>query len=334
MRRFHPAFLYTTVGVMGVLLFTVLGILIAANSIGGQEVADKKGVFCASMDFEAPVIELAGDETVYISANTEYTDAGVEVVDYCKTELKTESSVDTSMAGEYRVKYTATDEMGNETIVRRKVYVRPEYHGTVYLTFDDGPGVYTDALLDVLKKYNVKATFFVTGAGDDAMILREYQEGHAIGLHTWSHNYAYVYEGMDNFFADLGMIQERVKNITGEATYLMRFPGGSSNTVSTRYDGGARIMSQLVNEVPRRGYTYFDWNISSGDAGGARSADEVYENVVTRLVDGGSSVVLQHDVKGFSVDAVERIIQYGLNNGYVFEKLTKDSFAAHHGVNN
>lgn len=334
MRRFHPHIFITEV-VIGVILFlTNIVVVLATNITAGQEIEDKKEVFCNTMDTEAPEITLIGDDEINLTTGAEYNDAGVEVVDYCGAELKAESNIDTSTAGEYRMKYTATDRLGNTTVLRRKVYVRPAYRGTIYLTFDDGPGDYTGALLDVLKKYNVKATFFVTGAGDDYSILREYQEGHAIGLHTWSHSYAYLYESMDNFFADLDMIQERVERITGEKTYLMRFPGGSSNTVSTRYDGGTHIMSRLAAEVERRGYTYFDWNISSGDAGGANTTEQVYSRVVNSLVEGGSSVVLQHDIKGFSVEAVEGIIQYGLNNGYVFDKLSSDSFAAHHGINN
>ncbi len=114
----------------------------------------------------------------------------------------------------------------------------------------------------------------------------------------------------------------------------MRFPGGSSNLVSSRYDGGTRIMSTLVREVEARGFTYFDWNITSGDAGGTTSSDGVYRNVINQVYRDGKSVVLQHDIKSFSVAAVERIIQWGLANGFTFDKLSADSFTAHHGVNN
>lgn len=213
-------------------------------------------------------------------------------------------------------------------------YVPPKSSGTIYLTFDDGPGAHTARLLDILKKYNVKATFFVTGTGDDALIAREYNEGHAIGLHTFSHNYAYVYSSVDNFFADLYKVQTRVKNITGYTSFLMRFPGGSSNTVSARYDGKTRIMTKLMREVGKRGFTYFDWNITSGDAGGTTDSATVYNNVIQRVKEGGSSVVLQHDIKGFSIDAVENIIKWGLKNGYTFKKLDANSPTAHHGVNN
>ena len=203
----------------------------------------------------------------------------------------------------------------------------------VYLTFDDGPGPYTAELLDILKKYNVKATFFVTRAGDDALIAREFNEGHTVGLHSYTHDYAYIYSGIGNFFEDLYSIQDRVKNITGETSTIIRFPGGSSNLVSAKYDGGAHIMSTLAYEVAARGFTYFDWNVSSGDAGAPLPSDQIYENVVNNLKP-EFSVVLQHDIKDYSVNAVERIINYGLKNGYTFKRLEKDSFSAHHGINN
>ena len=335
MRRFHPVFFIIALVINVGLLIAFISISVSASVVAGQEIGDKHDVFCTTLDLDAPIIQLKGNDNINIVANSgDYTDEGIEIIDYCNTELETISNVDTTTPGQYRVKYIVKDEMGNETVLRRQVRVVPEWRGTIYLTFDDGPGIYTDALLDVLARYNVKATFFVTGAGDDATILREYQEGHAIALHTWSHDYSYIYSSIDNYFADLNMIQERVKNITGEESHLIRFPGGSSNTVSTRYDGGSRIMTRLAREVERRGYTYFDWNVSSNDAGGARTTDDVFWSVVNNLHEGGSSVVLQHDIKGFSVDAVEGIIQYGLANGYVFEKLDSSSFTAHHGINN
>lgn len=281
-----------------------------------------------------PFVDLIGGEELTIAFGKTFEDPGVDAFDIeGDVEITTEGEVKTDAEGEYIIKYIVTDGAGNQTTVNRKVtVVRPT--GTIYLTFDDGPGPYTAALLDVLAKYNVKATFFVTGRGDDDLIAREYKEGHTVALHTFSHDYSYVYSSVDNYFADLYAVQERVKNITGEAPTLIRFPGGSSNTVSARYDGGSHIMSTLVNEVASRGFTYFDWNLASGDAGGAYSTDAVYNRVVEGIKFDGDTVVLQHDIKDYSVDAVEGIIQYGLQHGFVFARLTKDSSTAHHGVNN
>jgi peptidoglycan/xylan/chitin deacetylase (PgdA/CDA1 family) len=92
-------------------------------------------------------------------------------------------------------------------------------------------------------------------------------------------------------------------------------------------------MSKLVKDVEAKGFHYFDWNVSSGDAGATTSSDKVYSNVVNHLKS-DVSVVLQHDTKSYSVNAVERIIKYGIENGYTFKALDENSFGAHHGVNN
>lgn len=208
-----------------------------------------------------------------------------------------------------------------------------EAKGVIYLTFDDGPSEYTNSLLDTLNKYDVKATFFVTGFGDDAVIKREYDEGHTVALHTLSHNYAHIYANLDNYFGDLAGISNRVKNITGVESKILRFPGGSSNTVSRRYDGKTRIMSTLTREVEARGYHYFDWNVDSDDAGRAKDAGTVYNNVISRLHD-GQNVILQHDVKPYSVEAVGAIIEYALSNNYVFDTISMETPVVHHSVNN
>ena len=321
--KFAPLFLATIV--ITFIIIYLIGVIILCAS----------PVKIESNDFSVPEVTINGEPYITIRAGEEYSDEGATATDDGEEiEVISSGNVNNSVPANYLISYSATDAHGNTTVTSRIVTVLPRSSGVIYLTFDDGPGPYTAELLDILSKYNVKATFFVTGAGSDEMLAREYNEGHAIGLHTYSHDYAYVYSSIDNFFADLYRVQERVKNATGYTSYLMRFPGGSSNTISTRYDGGSHIMSKLVNEVESRGFTYFDWNITSGDTGGATTSDAVYSNVINRVYSDGKSVVLQHDIKGFSVAAVENIIKWGLANGFTFAKLDADSFSAHHSVNN
>ncbi len=308
-------------------------VIIEATDSSSNKVEKKISAFVE--DKEAPVITMSEASSITIVEGSTYVEPSVSAVDDCdEVTVTSTGSVDTKVPGTYTITYEAVDTSSNKAVLERSVKVKQKMTGSIiYLTFDDGPSSYTSYLLDVLKKYGVKATFFVTGSGPDDMILRAYNEGHSIALHTNTHNYSYVYSSVDNFFEDLYAVQERVKRITGYTSYLMRFPGGSSNTVSRYYDGGSHIMSTLVEEVENRGFHYFDWNVSSGDAGGASTSSEVYSNVVSTLKR-GSSVVLQHDIKKFSVDAVERIIQYGLENGYQFASLDETSYGAHHGINN
>ena len=144
----------------------------------------------------------------------------------------------------------------------------------VYLTLDDGPSDNTQAVLDILDKYNAKATFFVTGEMPEYkdMIKAAYDKGHTIGMHTYSHDYAKVYASVDAYFQDLDQIGQMVQEEIGYVPCFIRFPGGSSNTVSKKYTAG--IMSTLVQEVQNRGYQYYDWNGSSGD-GSVRTTEEL-----------------------------------------------------------
>ena len=208
-----------------------------------------------------------------------------------------------------------------------------EARRVVYLTFDDGPGPYTSKLLDVLAEYNVKATFFVTAANPKYydMIAREVNEGHSVGVHSYSHNYKTIYSSEEAFFNDFNAMEEIIYEQTGSYTQLCRFPGGSSNTVSNFNPG---IMSRLTEALTDMGYKYFDWNVSSGDAGETTKTDVVISNIESGCRGMKASVVLQHDIKDFSVNAVESVIIWGLQNGYTFRALDMSSPDAHHGVNN
>ena len=299
------------------------------------------------LDTEEPSITLSGSNTSYVKLNGTYKELGATAQDNCdgdiSSKIEISGSVDTSKAGEYIITYKVNDNEGNTKTITRKVYVYSQNNyvtptgKSIYLTFDDGPGPYTGKLLDVLKKYNVPATFFVTNQGltkgYDSMILRAYQEGHTIGLHTYTHNYS-IYQNAETYFNDLYQIQDKVKRITGETSMIIRFPGGSSNTISKNYDNGSKIMSELTKAVEARGFRYFDWNVSSGDAGETTSTAQVVKNITSSLGNGSTYVVLQHDIKGFSVNAVEEVIIYALARGYTFRALTMDSPTMHHGINN
>lgn len=289
------------------------------------------------VDNIAPEINLNGDSNITIYLGDTYEENGASAIDKNDGDLtdriQIEGNVDTSIEGNYIIKYIVSDNSGNSATVTRTVTVKSMYSKTIYLTFDDGPSPYTNELLDILKTYNVKATFFVTGIGDDSVIKREFDEGHTIALHTNSHIYSEVYSSPDSFFNDLYAIQSRVEHITGQKSYIMRFPGGSSNTVSKNYDGGIKIMSYLTQEVLNRGFRYFDWNVYSGDAGETTSSEQVYKNVVDGLKP-GISVVLQHDIKKYSIEAVPQIIEYGLQNGYTFDRITEHTPMITHSVNN
>ena len=309
----------------------------------------------------APELTLKGDSTITITEGGSYTEPGYAATDNCDGDItgwvQISGSVNTGKPGTYKLTYSVADSFGNEATAERTVKVKakpkpqpqvstqpsveskpkpqqPESTPSgkvIYLTFDDGPSKHTERLLEILKKYNVKATFFVMKTGYSGLIDDIVAQGHAIGAHTYSHDYESIYASEDAYFGDLNRILSLIESKSGVSTKLLRFPGGSSNTVS-RFNPG--IMSRLTYEVVGRGYRYFDWNVSSGDAGGAKTAEQVYENVINGIGSRRTAVVLQHDTKGYSVDAVEKIILWGLENGYSFQALNQSSPSAAHSLNN
>lgn len=203
----------------------------------------------------------------------------------------------------------------------------------VYLTFDDGPSQHTARLLDILDKYNAKATFFVVhGSGLYTHYMsEEARRGHAVAVHSYTHDYYTIYSGSSAFWNDFNLMRNEIHAKTGIWTNLFRFPGGSSNTIS-RFNPG--IMTRLVAEARAKGYYYFDWNVGGIDAGGTTSSYEIMNNAINGIRAKSNAVVLMHDSKGYTVDAIEGILKWGTENGYAFVPLTESSPGAHHNVQN
>ena len=297
-------------------------------------------------DITKPVISLKGNNEITIYEGNTYQEPGYIATDNCDGDLtknvEVSSNVKNNEPGKYKIIYKVVDSSKNETQITRTVIVkkwsiiRPSQGGNgkgiIYLTFDDGPNEgTTNIILDILKEEGVKATFFVTNFGPDYLIKREFDEGHTVALHTATHNYNYVYASEANYFADLNNISNRVERITGTKSMIIRFPGGSSNTVSKRLNQG--IMTRLTMGVKERGYHYFDWNVDSNDAAGA-GTNEVYRNVISTISPSRENVVLMHDVKVTTRDALRNIIRTAKQNGYTFQKITYDTVMVTHGVNN
>ena len=304
------------------------------DSYGNQTVVEKKVFY---KDIDGPTLTLDSPTTVVLQKGEEFIDSTYQVKDNCSEDVKVRVSgdVDTSQVGEYKRIYKAKDESGNTTkVVQKVVVMEPVKKGVIYLTFDDGPrSGTTDIILNVLKEKGVKATFFVTSGGPDDLIKRAYDEGHSIGLHTASHDYSVVYASIDSYFEDLKIVSDRVERVTGEKSFLLRFPGGSSNTISKKYTPG--IMSYLTKEVVSRGYRYYDWTIDSRDAeGGGYSADEIAKFVTSKLSHDKVNMVLMHDIKVVTTEAIGKIIDYGKENGYTFEAITPYTDMVTQRVNN
>lgn len=221
--------------------------------------------------------------------------------------------------------------LSSQTAVSSPQATVPSGQKVCYLTFDDGPSANTLKILDILNKYGVKATFFVINSADIGYVKNIYEAGHTVGLHTATHNYSQIYASTDAYFNDLQQISDKVESIIGIKPTVMRFPGGSSNKVSAKYCRG--IMTRLVSLVQERGYSYFDWNVASGDAdSNTPSYTYIRNNVLNSAKNKNSACVLMHDssVKTTTVQALPEIIEGLTAMGYRFEALTPETYGYHH----
>lgn len=337
-------------------------IVYSVEDSSGNTAIVKRKVYI--VDDVPPTINLKGSSSTKVLLNKKYTEKGATAEDEkdgdLSDEIKISGKVNTSKVGTYKIKYTVSDKTGNKAEKIRTVTVYKEQEkikdkankddkktttstnkgkntGIIYLTFDDGPSSsITPKILDILKKKNVKATFFILNYSSslEYLVKREYNEGHSIGIHGYSHVYSEIYKSDEAFMNNITKLQKKIKKTTGYSPTIIRFPGGSSNTVSRHYSKG--IMTRLTKKVVEEGFKYYDWNVSSEDAGGASTSSQVYNYVTKNLVKNRSNVVLMHDFSGNTktLNALSDIIDYGLENGYTFKAITSDTPMVRHGVNN
>ncbi len=316
----------------GIVTYTV------TDSSGNESVKERTIVY---KDVVPPVIKLKGTANMYVVVNEKYEDPGFTASDDCDGDITSkvtmEGKVDTAKTGTYKITYTVKDSYDNVTTATRTVNVASKQTvsnntgstGTgekiVYLTFDDGPGKYTEKLLNTLDKYGVKVTFFVTNqfSGYQHLIGEAHRRGHTIAIHTYSHDYKSIYSSESAFYNDLDKMKAICVKQTGVTPTIIRFPGGTNNTISKKYCSG--IMTALANSASSHGYKYTDWNVDSNDAGGATSASAVASNVIAGIKKKSVSNVLMHDIKGYTVNAIDEIVSWGLANGYTFKAMTSSS---------
>ena len=199
-----------------------------------------------------------------------------------------------------------------------------------YLTFDDGPSNHTLKILDILDKYNIKATFFVNKKDNMDKIYKEISDrGHVIANHTATHNYKKIYKNQDNFIADVKALDDFIENITGKKpSKVLRFPGGSNNLVNKSCNNNANFMPELAQKMTDLGYTFFDWNIDSTDASAFRQKkDIIVKSILNNTPSVNTANILMHDLdpKDTTVDALPEIIEGLKSQGFIFDSLSHDS---------
>lgn len=307
------------------------------------------GVLTIPIDYgtkPSNTIKLTGNSTVYVKINSSYKEQGAGYYDGCGKKLddpvKIEGSVDTKKTGTYTINYSVAD----GTKKTRKVVVYKESESVItgsgngkilYLTFDDGPGPYTQKILNTLAKYNVKATFFVTYQSSARsyvnLIKKEYDLGHAIGVHTYTHDSNWtMYKSVDAYVSDFNKMNDVIEKQIGHKVRIFRFPGGSSNTVSRRWAKG--VVKKIADYMTKAGYKYFDWDIGSGDTDGSGSRTKIYNNVINGAKSCKTCIILMHDIKANTANELDHILSTLTSKGYRFGTLSTSSPTVHHKIAN
>lgn len=320
-------------------------------------------------DTKSPVINLvAPNESSLVTTISKWEDPGYSAEDAFEGELTDKVKVEMIPDTESKVCtviYRLSDSSGNTAEAKRtfkfekadiqsggenKEITKPatpdsdanttvsDGDSVIYLTFDDGPSAgVTPRILDTLLANNVKATFFIINYSDTnkTLVKRAIDEGHSVGIHGYSHSYDVIYASDEAFIDNITKLHDRLLSDFDYDSKLMRFPGGSSNSISAKHNTG--IMSRLCPKMESLGYAYFDWNVSSGDADEkTASAYYIVNGVTSGVKKGRANVVLMHDssTKTTTADALQEIIDFGKKNGFTFSALQHNSPTAHHRINN
>lgn len=286
-----------------------------------------------TVDTTAPILKLNGDSVISVITGNTYVEQGATASDSkdgdLSNSIQISGNIDTTKDGLYTLTYSVEDLSGNKSTINRNVIVgQTATTGIIYLTFDDGPSsTITPKILDVLKEKGINATFFILNYNSDTeyLVKRTVDEGNAIGIHGYSHKYSEIYTSVEDCYNNIIKLQEKIYGTTGVLVKIVRFPGGSSNTVSKKYCEG--VMSKITKKVLDEGFKYYDWNVLSGDSGDVDTKEEVYNNVVNGIKPGRNNIVLMHDFSGNNktLEALPEIIDYGLINGYKFDIITTET---------
>ncbi|MCI8497196.1 MAG: polysaccharide deacetylase [Clostridiales bacterium] len=195
--------------------------------------------------------------------------------------------------------------------------------GYMYLTLDDGPSEYTPEILSILKQKDVKATFFVVTQGGEFDISQMKQivaEGHELAMHSTTHDLNKIYNSVEDFLEDYYQLFKLIRDEVGVTPTIFRFPGGSLNAYNQR------LYQEIISEMLRRGFVYYDWSLSTGDAvNPPLSKDKILENVLDNSANKRWGIILMHDSENrhSTVEALPEMIDGLRAQGFTLDKLDR-----------
>ncbi|MDY6197812.1 MAG: polysaccharide deacetylase [Sodaliphilus sp.] len=313
-------------------LATIAATTISCTNKAGASIFDSTpdDTIAPTLTTRGPMMIVEGEphDSTFLTRGVKYSDNSGEA----KLTIDA-SKVNWNRQGIYEVIYSVNDSAHNVTTVTEQLRVVGKNEKIVYLTFDDGPSVCTDQILNILRQERVKATFFVTAQFTPYLnrMAAIAKDGHEVAIHTYSHNFK-IYKSIDSYFADLNKLNDLIEKYTGKRSRIMRFPGGSSNSIYRKYNSDPKFMDRLCVALLDSGYQFVDWNLDSGDARG----NNIAADRLVRSACGSRhniQCLLMHDTgaKRTTVTALPQIIRYFKQHGYEFGVLNSVDYQCWHG---
>lgn len=313
-------------------LATIAATTISCTNKAGASIFDSTpdDTIAPTLTTRGPMMIMEGEphDSTFLTRGVKYSDNSGEA----KLTIDA-SKVNWNRQGIYEVTYSVNDSAHNVTTVTEQLRVVGKNEKIVYLTFDDGPSVCTDQILNILRQERVKATFFVTAQFSPYLnrMAAIAKDGHEVAIHTYSHNFK-IYKSIDSYFADLNKLNDLIEKYTGKRSRIMRFPGGSSNSIYRKYNSDPKFMDRLCVALLDSGYQFVDWNLDSGDARG----NNIAADRLVRSACGSRhniQCLLMHDTgaKRTTVTALPQIIRYFKQHGYEFGVLNSVDYQCWHG---
>lgn len=313
-------------------LATIAASTISCTNKAGASIFDSTpdDTIAPTLTTRGPMMIMEGEphDSTFLTRGVKYSDNSGEA----KLTIDA-SKVNWNRQGIYEVTYSVNDSAHNVTTVTEQLRVVGKNEKIVYLTFDDGPSVCTDQILNILRQERVKATFFVTAQFTPYLnrMAAIAKDGHEVAIHTYSHNFK-IYKSIDSYFADLNKLNDLIEKYTGKRARIMRFPGGSSNSIYRKYNSDPKFMDRLCVALLDSGYQFVDWNLDSGDARG----NNIAADRLVRSACGSRhniQCLLMHDTgaKRTTVTALPQIIRYFKQHGYEFGVLNSVDYQCWHG---
>ena len=205
----------------------------------------------------------------------------------------------------------------------------------IYLTFDDGPSENTLKILDILDKYEIVATFFVVGPSykqKNDLLIETINRGHSLAIHSYEHTYSYIYSSYENYLNDFKLCLQWIKSITNTTPTIYRFPGGSSNTITSK-----KFIQTIISILDEEGYKHVDWNVDSLDSKYNTNSSLIEKQTIMDIAYNEKKQIhthtlLMHDntKKVGTLEALPTIIEYCLSKGYQFKTISNESYLIQH----